>query len=175
MTRKIKGVKALNKAIYKPLAKFGISEVSLSDEYSYNFESESVTFKITDTIEDKWFIDFIKERFNYEIEISFVMSLLHEIGHHKANDEIEGDIYNFCTNEKERISRELENENITAKRAKELEFQYFNLPDEIMATQWAVTYAKEHPQEIKQMWGEMLSAIQNFYGTNGLSFDEEKE
>jgi hypothetical protein len=167
MTEKIKGVKALNQAIYKPLAKFGISEVFLSDEYSYIFESESITFKVTDTIEDKWFMDFIKERFNYETE-NFIISLLHEIGHHKANDEIEGDIYNFCTDEKERITRELENKNITAKRAKELEFQYFNLPDEIMATQWAVTYAKEHPQEIEQMWGEMLPAIQDFYAVNGL-------
>jgi len=167
MTKKIKGVKTLNQAIYKPLAKFGISEVSLSDEYSYIFESESITFKVTETIEDKWFMDFVKERFNYETEY-FIMSLLHEIGHHKANDEIEGDIYNFCTNEKERITRELENKNITAKRARELEFQYFNLPDEIMATQWAVTYAKEHPQEIEQMWGEMLPAIQDFYSVNGL-------
>lgn len=167
MTRKIKGVKALNRAIYKPLAKFGISKVSLSNEYSYIFESESVTFKVTETIEDKWFMDFIKERFDYETE-NFIISLLHEIGHHKANDEIEGDIYNFCTNEKERITKELENENITDERVKELEFQYFNLPDEIMATQWAVTYAKEHPQEIEQMWGEMLTAIQNFYTVNGL-------
>lgn len=167
MVRKIKGIKTLNQAIYKPLAKFGISEVSLSNEYSYIFESESITFKVTETIEDKWFMDFIKERFNYETE-NFIISLLHEIGHHKANDEIEGDIYNFCTNEKERITRELENENTTEKRAKELEFQYFNLPDEIMATQWAVTYAKEHPQEIAQMWGEMLPALQNFYSANGL-------
>lgn len=168
MTRKIKGIKALNQAIYKPLAKFGISEVSLSDEFSYIFESENITFKVTETIEDEWFLDFIKERFDYETEISFIISLLHEIGHHKANDEIEGDIYNFCTSEKIRISKELEDESIPAERAKELEFQYFNLPDEIMATQWAVTYSKEHPQEIKQMWEEMLPAIQNFYSVNGL-------
>jgi hypothetical protein len=37
------------------------------------------------------------------------------------------------------------------KHGKELEYQYFNLPDEIMATQWAVWYAENHTKQIEKM------------------------
>ena len=165
---KLKGIKKLNKAITAELKPFGISKAICSDEYSYNFDEESVNFKLTEgEIEDKWFIDFIKERFNYTPRYPFVISLLHEIGHHKANDEIVDSISDFCDNEKERISNNM----LTAKTTKEckiLEWQYFNLPDEIMATAWAVNFAKKHPKKIKKMWLKMKEALLNFYEINGV-------
>ena len=145
----LKGKDKLNKAISKELKPFGISSANLSDEYAYYFENESVAFKLTSAIEDRWFNEFIAERFNYVCDVPFVLSLLHEIGHHKANDEIDGAIYEFCMAEKERIS------------------------EEIMATQWEVNYAKKHPKKIKNMWERMRANILVFYAENGLADETE--
>jgi hypothetical protein len=165
---KVKGIKKLNKAISAPLVKrFGISKAVCSSEYSYIFEDESITFKLTEgTTEDEWFAEFIKERFGYEVKYPFVISLLHEVGHHKANDDIDGMVYDFCMAEKERINAEMQDAD--ADRSKALEWQYFNLPDEIMATQWAVAYAKKHPKIVEKMWAEMAVALMDFYRVNGV-------
>jgi hypothetical protein len=42
------------------------------------------------------------------------------------------------------------------------------LPDEIMATQWAVAYAKKHPKIVEKMWAEMAVALMDFYRVNGV-------
>ena len=164
---KVKGEKVLNKAITKELLPFGIKKAVCTDEYSYIFDKEMITFKLTEgTVEDLWFTEFIKERFDYKVRYPFVMSLLHEVGHHKANDDIDGAVYDFCMAEKARIDEEMKTAN--AKKSKKLEWQYFNLPDEIMATSWAVEYAKAHPKKVKKMWEKMRSALFDFYEKNGV-------
>ena len=168
MAKKIKGVKKLNKTISAQLAPFGISKAVLTDEYAYHFDTEKVTYKITDgDIEDIWFAEFIEERFGYHVTNSFIISLLHEIGHHKANDAITDDVYDFCLSEKERIAEEM----LTAddEYSKKLEWQYFNLPDEIMATQWAVNYAINHPKKLIKMWDVMQKAFNKFYTKNNIT------
>ena len=174
MAKRLKGKKVLNKAITAQLSGFGISEAILGKEYSYFFENESVSFKITEnSVEDAWFIEFIKERFNYDVEFPFVLSLLHEVGHHKTYDDLGEMIEEFCDTEKERINAQMVDAN--ADTTKKLEWQYFNLPDEIMATQWAVNYAIAHPRKIKKMWKEMHKALDDFYRVNGLYDDTDEE
>jgi hypothetical protein len=143
----------------------------LGTEYSYSFEQNDIMFKLELTYEDELFSDFMRERFDYDdTGIEFLISLLHEVGHSKANDEIEGSIYEFCEAEKCRISEAM-NKATTKEEVKKLEFEYFNLPDEIMATAWAVNYAKQHPLEIQIMWAVMREAILNFYKANGVTED----
>lgn len=169
---KIKGIAKLNKAVSLEVAPFGISKaVCNSDEFFYQFSDESIGYKITVDDSDDLFDLFLKERFNYEVKYDFVLSLLHEIGHHKTEEDIDGCVYDFCISEKERIKAEIEEET-RADVIKKLQFEYFNLPDEIMATQWAVKYAKEHPKKIKKMWKNIEKALFNFYNLNGLEPDE---
>ena len=80
--------------------------------------------------------------------------------------------YKKLEEEKRRRAR-IQEEMLTATGAesKALEWQYFNLPDEIMATQWAVNYAKEHPKKIKKMWKKAQSALLDFYKKNGVLDD----
>jgi len=167
---KVKGAKVLNKAITRELADFGIKKAVCTDEYSYLFDKKMVTYKLTEnTVEDKWFSEFIESRFGYEVRYPFIISLLHEVGHHKANDNIVGDIYDFCMAEKERISEEMINADDEEQKA--LEWEYFNLPDEIMATAWAVDYAKKHPKKVKKMWKNAVKALMNFYEKNNVLDD----
>ena len=164
---KLKGLKKLNKKVSAQLAPFGISSAQASNEYAYYFTDESITFSLVEgSLGDVCFNEFIKERFNYECPFPFVLYLLHEVGHHKANDNIDGDIYEFCMAEKDRIETTmgLVEENEAA--ARKLHFEYFNLPDEIMATQWAVNYAKKHPKKIKKMAKKCHKALMKFYRLN---------
>ena len=166
---KLKGYKKLNKAITAPLKQFGIKKAVCGKSYCYLFNKEKIIFQLTIGIEDKWFNTFVKKRFNYKIEYPFVISLLHEVGHHLNNEDIDGEVYAFCLSEKARIDKEMPS--ATKKRQKELEFQYFSLPDEIMATAWAINYAKKHPKKIKKMWRKMQPAILEFYAKNNITDD----
>ena len=91
---------------------------------------------------------------------------MHEIGHAKANWEIEGALQDFCLAEKERISEGMYDNADNLEVQKILEWQYFNLPDEIMATAWAVNYAKKHPKRVKKMWKQFEKAFHDFYEKN---------
>lgn len=169
---KVKGKAKLNKAISAQLEPFGIKKAQLTDEYAYYFDEEKVTFKITENeAGDEWFKEFVAERFGFDVKYPFVFSLLHEVGHHKTEDDVDGSLYDFCIEEKERIHNEMQTAD--DERSKALEWQYFNLPDEIIATAWAVRYCRKHPRKVKKMWAEMLIALQAFYITNGLLEEEQ--
>lgn len=170
MAIKLKGLNKLNKTISDIVKPFGIAEAFCDTSYAYYFDSEKIGFQITEDEPDKIFNQFVKERFNYTVKNQFVFSLLHEIGHHKANDDIDGEVYDFCLEEKERISEELGKVK-TKKERKKLHYQYFNLPDEIMATAWAVKYAKKHPKKIDKMWTQCETALHNFYKANKITGD----
>ena len=170
MAKKIKGIKVLNKVVTKELSAFGIKKAVCCDEYAYSYDEQAVSYKITEgQTEDILFSEFLKDRFGYVDKYPFIMSLLHEVGHHKANDDIVGEVYEFCLAEKERIQEELTT--AVGDEIKKLEYQYFNLPDEIMATKWAIDFANSHPKKIKKMWKKMRKAFFDFYEKNGI-FDD---
>ena len=167
---KLKGKKKLNKVVSAQLKNFGV-KAELSTEYAYHFSKALVTFKLTEnTIEDHLFDDFIFERFGYKVENTFMISLLHEVGHHLANDEIEGMIFDFCIDEKDRIQKAMSTA-YTYDEIKELEYQYFTLPDELMATQWAINFARNNALEYDVMWENIKTALLKFYKKNGLTND----
>ena len=163
---KLKKMRKLNKAVSAQLAPFGISKAECTNSYAYYFDEEKVTFSLTVDIADKWFSEFVEERFGYKVKLPFIISLLHEVGHHKTDDEIGDMIYEFCSNEKDRIETTMAADGISLEEQKKLEWEYFNLPDEIMATQWAVNYAKKHPRKVKKMWNEIVPVLMEFYRAN---------
>lgn len=166
---KLKGVNKLNRAIAAELAPFGITAVKLvARDYAYYDDDCSIEYCLVDgTTEDKLFTEFIEDRFDYKVKNIWMISILHEIGHHYTMPDISDEIFDFCNSEKDRIAAALAT--ATAAESKKLEFQYFNLPDEIMATQWAVHYAKTHPHSIKKIWDNIAKAMNKFYFENGVT------
>jgi hypothetical protein len=164
---KLKGRKKLNKVVTAQLENFGIEKAKLSDTYSYCYPNV-ITYKLTEAMEDAIFNQFVFERFGYEVKNTFVFSLLHEVGHHKANDNIIDDILDFCLQEKERIEEAIQTID-NYDEIKKLEYQYFTLPDEIMATQWAVNFARNNALECDVMWENIKTALLKFYEKNGLT------
>lgn len=163
----MRGIKALNKAIQTEVEMFGIEKIRMADWAYYSTDCAIEYTLIEERVEDLLFLDFVKERFNYMPINSFMLSLFHEIGHHYTYDEAtESDIiYDFCQNEKDRIEQEMQTAN-TKRKMKKLEFEYFNLPDEIVATAWAVDYMRNHEAEVEEMWENILKAIHKFYEKN---------
>ena len=164
---RVRGEKKLNKAVSLQLKPFGISKAECSNEYAYYRNSERITFKLTeDTLEDRWFMEFVKERFNFDVKYPFIFSLLHEVGHHMTDDDLDDITYHFCESEKMFIDEEMQTADM--RKSKDLEWKYFGLPDEILATTWAVDYMKSHPRKVERMWNEILVALKKFYRKNGL-------
>lgn len=172
---KLKGTKKLNKTISAQLKPFGIPCAYLGTEYSYFPNNDKIEFKITeDEIGDQLFIDFIKDYFNYDVQYSFIISLLHEVGHFYTYNELEEDVQDFCTDEKEKIDKAMENAE-TYEEVKELMYKYFTLPDEIVATEWAVNFAENNPKVLDKMWHKCYNALGEFYEKNNLFEEEEGE
>lgn len=165
---KVKGIKKLNKALKKAFKPFGDINMRLAADYGYYPTDDTIEYRLTEGhIEDIWFNQFVKERFGYKVKNTFMFSILHEIGHYYTIKEIRDcDImFFFCEDEKYRIQTEM-NTAKNERQCKKLEWQYFNLPDEIAATAWAVNYARENAEEVEAIWQNVLKAIHKFYAKN---------
>jgi len=168
---KVKGIKKLNSSMTKVFKPFGIKKVWCGKEYEYNRVHKTIQFKLTeDTLEDVWFKEFISDFFKYNVEIPFMISMLHEVGHYKTDNDIDDEIYLKGIATKERIEEEMQLAT-DYDECKKLEFEYFGIPEEFLATQWAVQYAKTHPKKVKQMWNKCYKALYRFYKINGI-FEE---
>lgn len=162
----LKGVNELDKVFTNMLKGFGISRVVLGQSYAYYWQSEEISYQVVHKTEDEWFNEFVWKRFHVKLH-PMVLSLLHEVGHHYTLDDVEGSLNDFCDSEKERIEKDMGR--VKGNRAKKrLEFEYFNLPDEIIATHWAVTYARKHPFMVKRMTKTCEKAIKKFYKINNV-------
>lgn len=169
---KVKGMKKLNKKMTKLIRKetgLAIRKVELADLFEYNFVKDRIRFKITNALEDEIFTSFIKAR--YEIDLSddtaFLLSILHEIGHRENNEDVDGAVYDFCIKEKEFIENKMQ----TADNLDDvinLEMRYFTLPDEILATDWAVAYLLENKVKCAKMYKKIQKYLQKFYKINGI-------
>lgn len=163
----MKGLKKLNKAIKAELKPFGIKKVGMAN-WCWYLDGNRIEYTLLENrMEDKMFLKFVKERFGFKPINNFMLSLFHELGHNATyEDFMESDVmYDFCQAEKNRIENEMQFVK-SEKDAKRLEYQYFNLPDEIIATQWAVDYMQNNKEEVKAMWKRIEKEIVRFYEKN---------
>ena len=143
--------KRLNMAVTKEVKKFDIDKARLDDDFAFYYFDNVITFKLdSDDFEDKLFLDFAKERFNFTTDCPFILFLLHEIGHSMTENDIVGAVNDFCLSERQRILDAV-NDNPTEEEKIKLNFEYFSLPDEILATAWAIDYMRNHKKKIKKM------------------------
>lgn len=165
----LKGLNELNRKMTEALSAFNV-RAEAGDDFAYYWEQELVTFPVVayNSNGDIFLEEFIKDRFGFVHIDHFVALLLHEVGHHLANEETdEGAVADFCWEEKERIEQELKEcaeDDYEAK--KRLHYQYYNLPEELMATQWAANYIKENPLAVNKLICACESALYEFYEKN---------
>jgi len=155
MTRKY--ATTLENNITRFVRKFGIKRSLYSEEHSFVYweESNVITFDIMWHYENDLLINFINEKYDANIEPwFFVFCILHEVGHHKTLHLLtEEDRYN------ERILRTLAN----VQGLNNTDTLYFNLPAEVLATDWAIEYMKNNLEECRRFQAKCMKILAHIY------------
>lgn len=152
-----KDKKKLNKKVTAFVHLFDDDVIArLGEDFEYNFEKERVQFplEITDR-HDEQFKIFIKKVFGYDVPNTYMMSLLHELGHHFTGDRF--------TEEDEEIYLE-KNEDIHGRLLEpscgdQPYFDYYALPQEMAATAWAVEVYRNNEKAIQKEWKKIKKAL----------------
>ena len=166
---KIKGRKKLNKAITKLVKPFGISKAKLGKEFLYYFADEHIEFKMTcGEWVDKVFDEFLQDYFQFTNPYPFVMFVLHEIGHHITFDNLTEAEVQQSIDIKNKLPKKMKKAK-TLEDKKQVEYEYFTIPDEIAATTWAVNYFTTHREECDKMYKKACKALCKFYEKNGVT------
>ena len=100
---KLKGIRKLNKALATAFGDFGIDKFAMNGDWAFYPNENKITYSLIENkLEDVWFNEFVKKRFGYKVKNTFMITVLHEIGHKMTLDDIyESDaVYDFCINEK---------------------------------------------------------------------------
>lgn len=133
-------------------------------DFFYDAEEERVYFSILSAERsERLFKEYILKTFNVNIENIFMISLLHEVGHHFT-------IYNFSApelkkahKEKEKIEKELN------KADNDLTFsRYFDINIEKVATEWAINYYLSHQARCEKFFKAFSEKLHEEYKRFGV-------
>ena len=166
----LKGVEKIENILNAFLSEFETTVV-LGAEFAYNTISGEIMYTLFgDEFSNNLFMkNFNKLAPDIDCDV-FLASFLHELGHHKTLDLVEEDeekYSNDCKREIE-IKAEYLNSESDAEELEKLHTLYFNLPNEIIATNWAIEYIRENIEKIKELWGKVQDAVMEVYELNGV-------
>lgn len=158
---KLQGVEAIENILNKFLESFEC-EAKLGSDFSYWYSDSLICFALAiSESSDRDFQEFCRE-LQPELHCdTFLLSFMHELGHHETLDEWDDDEYLDMKIQKEKINKMKVSQ-------KEKNFMYFNIPDERRATEWGLQYMMEHQTEITQLWDRLRQAIFQFYKLNDI-------
>ena len=167
MSKKLVGQKALEKGMERVFHYYTnvCVPMRLDADFYYHTDKEKVFFSllVADRA-DRCFKAFIHKQYGYEVTTDielFVISVLHEMGHHKTIFSMSDELYNFSEDEEKRINIEL-----TKHDTDEVYSRYFYLPAEIIATDWAMKWVKKHPKKFAKLSSEVQALLNDFYAKN---------
>lgn len=92
----------------------------------------------------------------------FIMSILHEVGHAMTVDKFSTKHWNDEFAKKEKISEEMTKENFFEKNQ-----EYFLMPTEKAATDWAVDYYNNNKDEIRVWQHRLNCAVKHYEKVSG--------
>lgn len=98
--------------------------------------------------------DFMKsvKRLKPHVKLTpFVWAVLHEVGHHETYYDMTEEENRRCDKKKARIEK-------THAR-----WPYYNQPDEVLATTWAVNYANENVEKVKEFERNLLEIVADIF------------
>ena len=96
---------------------------------------------------------------NYEVPV-FILCFLHELGHHFTMDDFNEDQICDFEDEKDRL------------KDSDKDFcAYFEIGDEIAASEWAVNFINSNPKIVEQFDKDLKNALDDFLRINGVEGD----
>ena len=133
----------------------------MGDTFCYCLGSSTINYTLIEEPEEKYFLNHV---FSLAPDLKgyngFLISFLHELGHHYTLDELSEEEVNESLDTKRRINNEYTDGRI------DLQEEYFNLPDEAVATNWAIEYIRNNRKKIDEFWSKLLNVIIQFYESN---------
>ena len=172
------GIDKLNKTVSALLKPFGIKRAFADEEFVYYYPDKdacredrkklpAISFSIIESDFDTFILQFAEEQFNYTCINAFMLSLFHEIGHHKTLQNVSDEENAYCNDMKIIINNKIEAlSNPSFEDLKPFRVEYLLLPDEYKATEWAVNYIKENEEAVAQMWEKIKNALFDLYAEN---------
>lgn len=135
----------------------------LGTDFAYWDGESKITYAlVTPTQQDEWFKEYA-ESVGLEYDCgNFVLSFFHELGHEETNYIIDEDEEQEIMEEKDRMCADC------GFSDREKAMYYFQLPDEKLATQWAVEYINSNYDDIKELVDKLAPAVVDFYRDNGI-------
>lgn len=155
-----KDKKKLNKKVTAFVKLFDDGVIAkLGKEFEYSFEKERVLFplEVTDR-HDEQFSIFIKKMFGYDVPNTFMMSLLHELGHHFTGERFSEEDEELYLVRNEEISERL----LEPDCGDQPYYDYYALPQEMAATAWAVDVYRNNEKAIQKEWKKIKKALTKY-------------
>lgn len=135
-------------------------------EFCCNTRTGEIGFTIPqdDDIPQAEFLkEFVKEEFNFTLRNMFVFSILHEIGHYVTDYNWDDSDNAFDVLMKKFIVLEAieahEKGLFDDAYNKKLNFDYWLLPMEAKATEWAIWYYKKETAKIEKAWKKLRKSL----------------
>lgn len=150
-------IEQLTATINKFLAKFDLT-CRCGIDFGYYYAENVIEYAL---IVPKNFDDSFTAFLNrYDITAPiFIWSLFHEIGHAETEDFFEAEAINEFANYKNNLDPYNDRDVM----------EYYNCPDELLATNWAYLYIKDNYDEVMHFWNEVSKMINDIYTTYEIS------
>ena len=97
---------------------------------------------------------------------TFLISFLHELGHHMTMPDLTEEDYWYCVDTVDVLEEEITTPGLPKERIMEIHQQYYDLPIERMATDWAIEYIFDNVEKVAALWNRLQPAIMEFYRLN---------
>lgn len=127
---------------------FNVS-VKWDKDFGYYEDSEEVGVTLVSDERSQWFME---NAFNRGLSYDcgdFIASFMHEIGHHFTLDKISRKQDRIINKRKRKLNGNKRKHN----------FKYFNILDEVLATNWAIDYINNNEDIIEQFAYELMDII----------------
>lgn len=133
-------------------------------DFFYDAEEERVYFSILIAERsERLFKEYILKTFHVNIENAFMISLLHEVGHHYTLNKFSKREIKKAHLEKQKIEQELE------KSDNDLTYsRYFDINIEKIATEWAVKYYTTHQKKCDDFYKAFSQMLHEEYKRLGV-------
>ena len=162
----LKGVKMLDNILNEFLEEFE-AEAGIGPDFAYYYTSSYIQYTLV--VSDKASTYFMNHIHKLAPDIKcdvFLISFLHELGHHETMDDLTNEDERFSRDTKVTINQALNSKECDPVVEEAVHSLYFNLPDESAATVWAIQYIRNNPEKIAALWKRVQAAIMLIYELN---------
>ena len=153
----LQGVQEITNALNAWLEKHGFTARAdgLCTDFGYWIDKDTIDYSLTTTekIRDSWNSWIEEVGCEYVIDF-FYSAFLHELGHSETIDQLTDEEWEIS-------SAALLDPSITY-------CEYYHLPRELAATQWAVDYINNHTREVTELIHTVEPALVNFVQLNNI-------